>query len=468
MLNVGYFRQGFAIGVTMFLRRVLPAAIAMLMLRVCMVAYGVQMNEAYVALLIITGLLAVILFPPLNGDEFHIAESSWGKALSTVLSWISLFATLLFLAYVTKTSEIYSRAVLISWFVFTPIMILAGRMLLSAVMSQLLVSSRSKRHAIIAGVNPIALSLAHQILDTPDFGMVVDGFFEDRSRERLGVDGQLSIQGTLSDLPDYVRRNRTDIIFIAMPIKNVQRVTELLDDLHDTTASIYFVPDVHVFDLIQCRTVSINGIPAVALCETPFYGLRGLTKRAFDIAISLFALIVLSPILIGTAIAIKWTSPGSLFFKQRRYGLDGREIVVYKFRTMKVSEDEGEVRQATRNDERLTPIGGFLRRHSIDELPQFINVLQGRMSIVGPRPHAVTHNEEYRKVIKGYMVRHKVAPGITGLAQVNGFRGETETVEKMQQRVELDLEYLRRWSLGLDMRIIVKTAKTVFSDRAAY
>jgi putative colanic acid biosysnthesis UDP-glucose lipid carrier transferase len=468
MLNVGYFRQGFAIGVTMFIRRLLPAVTAMLMLRVCMVAFGVPMTEAYVALLIITGLLAVILFPPLNGDEFHTAESGWGRAISTLFSWLSLFATLLFLAYVTKTSERYSRAVLISWLVFTPIMILAGRMLLAAIMSHLLVSSRSKRHAIIAGVNPIALSLAHQILDTPDFGLVVDGFFEDRSRERLGVDGKLSIRGSLSELPDFVRRNRTDIIFIAMPIKNVQRVTELLDDLHDTTASVYFVPDVHVFDLIQCRTVNINGIPAVALCETPFYGLRGVTKRAFDIAISLFALVVLSPIFIGTAIAIKLTSDGSVFFKQRRYGLDGREIVVYKFRTMKVSEDEGTVRQATRNDTRLTPIGGFLRRHSIDELPQFFNVLQGRMSIVGPRPHAVTHNEEYRKIIKGYMVRHKVAPGITGLAQINGLRGETESVEKMQQRVELDLEYLRRWSLGLDMRIIVKTAKAVFSDRTAY
>ena len=468
MLNVGYFRQGFALGVTMFIRRLLPAVVAMVMLRVCMVAYGVQVTEAYVALLIITGLLAVILFPPVNGDEFHVAESGWGKAISTVLSWVSLFATLLFLAYVTKTSETYSRAVLISWFVFTPFMILAGRMLLSALVSHLLASSRSKRHAVIAGVNPIALSLADQIIERPDFGLVVDGFFEDRSRERLGVDGTTSIRGPLSKLPDYVRNNRTDIIFIAMPIKNVKRVTELLDDLNDTTASIYFVPDIHVFDLIQCRTVNINGIPAVALCETPFYGLRGVTKRAFDIGISLFALTVLSPIIVGTAIAIKLTSPGSVFFKQRRYGLDGREIVVYKFRTMKVSEDADEVRQATKGDPRLTPIGGFLRRHSIDELPQFFNVLQGRMSIVGPRPHAVAHNEEYRKIIKGYMVRHKVAPGITGLAQVNGLRGETETVEKMQQRVELDLEYLRRWSLGLDMRIIAKTAKTIFSDRAAY
>jgi putative colanic acid biosynthesis UDP-glucose lipid carrier transferase len=165
---------------------------------------------------------------------------------------------------------------------------------------------------------------------------------------------------------------------------------------------------------------------------------------------------------------VKATSRGSIVFKQRRYGLDGREILVYKFRTMQVSEDGSEVRQATKEDKRLTPVGGFLRRYSIDELPQFVNVLQGRMSIVGPRPHAVAHNEEFRKVIKGYMVRHKVAPGITGLAQVSGYRGETDTVEKMRRRIELDLEYLRHWSLALDVRIIFKTIALVFSDKAAY
>ena len=298
--------------------------------------------------------------------------------------------------------------------------------------------------------------------------MVMDGFFEDRSRERLGVGGDLAILGGLIDLPDYVRKNKTDIIFIAIPIKNVQRVTELLDELHDTTASIYFVPDVFVFDLIQCRTVDIKGIPAVALCETPFYGFHGVAKRTFDYTIAVLGMILTSPIMIITAILIKLTSKGSVIFKQRRYGLDGREIVVYKFRTMTVAEDHGEIRQATKNDKRLTPIGGFLRRYSIDELPQLINVLQGCMSIVGPRPHAVAHNEEYRKVIKGYMVRHKVTPGITGLAQVSGFRGETETVEKMKKRIALDLDYLRNWSIALDMRIILKTIALVFRDSEAY
>lgn len=468
MLSVGYFRQGFAIGVMMLIRRILPAIIALLMLRLSMRTYDVPMDEAYVMLLIVAALLAFILFPLRTADEFHVDESFWGTAISTALSWASLFAILLFLAYVSKSSATFSRRALITWFLLTPFTILAGQVFLSAVVSRLMISSKSERHAIIAGVNPIALSLANKISETPNFGMIIDGFFEDRSRERLGVDPAISILGDLKSLPDYVRKNKTDIIFIAVPIKNVQRVTELLDELHDTTASIYFIPDVFVFDLIQCRTVDIKGIPAVALCETPFYGFRGVSKRTFDYIIALLALILVSPIMIITAILIKLTSKGSIIFKQRRYGLDGHEIVVYKFRSMTVAEDSGEIRQATKHDDRLTPIGGFLRRYSIDELPQLINVLQGRMSIVGPRPHAVAHNEEYRKLIKGYMVRHKVTPGITGLAQVSGFRGETETVDKMRKRIALDLDYLRNWSIALDMRIMLKTIALVFADKKAY
>lgn len=468
MLNVGYFKQGIVIGILMLIRRILPAAIAILTLRLGMKYYGVPLNDPYIMLLIITALLAFILFPLRASNEFYGDESFWGTAMSIVLSWASLFAILLFLGYITKSSATFSRLALITWFLITPIAILAGEQILSVSISHLLVSAKSKRRAVIAGVNEIALSLASNIWNTPKFGIVIDGFFEDRSRDRLGVEATIDILGPLRKLPDYVRRKKTDIIFIAIPIKNVQRVTQLLDELHDTTASIYFIPDVFVFDLIQCRSIDIKGIPAVALCETPFYGLRGLSKRAFDYVVATAALVLVSPVMLATAALIKLTSKGSIIFKQRRYGLDGREIIVYKFRTMSVAEDAEVIRQATKNDSRLTPIGGFLRRYSIDELPQLINVLQGRMSIVGPRPHAVAHNEEYRKLIKGYMVRHKVTPGITGLAQVNGYRGETETVEKMQKRIEMDLDYLRNWSIALDIRILLKTASLVLWDNKAY
>jgi putative colanic acid biosynthesis UDP-glucose lipid carrier transferase len=221
-------------------------------------------------------------------------------------------------------------------------------------------------------------------------------------------------------------------------------------------------------DLIQARIDDIDGMPIVAVCETPFSGYDGFVKGLSDFIFASLILCIISPILILLGIGVKLSSPGPVLFKQRRYGLDGHEIVVYKFRSMTVTEDGEKVTQAKVNDIRVTRFGKFIRKTSLDELPQFINVLQGRMSIVGPRPHAISHNEMYRKLIKGYMVRHKVKPGITGWAQVNGFRGETETVESMKARIDYDIDYLKRWSLGLDIKIILKTVLLVFKDSKAY
>jgi len=224
-----------------------------------------------------------------------------------------------------------------------------------------------------------------------------------------------------------------------------------------------------LFDLIQSRTGELLGIPVVALCETPFCGYRGVVKRITDILLSAVLVVLASPLMFAIAVAIALSSPGPVIFKQRRYGLDGEEIIVYKFRTMTVVEDGASVVQARREDSRITPVGRFLRRHSLDELPQLFNVLQGRMSLVGPRPHAVAHNEEYRKLIKGYMMRHKVPPGITGLAQVKGFRGETARVEDMRARVECDLEYVRNWTPLLDIKILALTAiRLLREDEKAY
>ena len=274
--------------------------------------------------------------------------------------------------------------------------------------------------------------------------------------------------GRLNELPQFVREKDIQLIYLSLPMASQPRILQVLDELKDTTASIFFVPDMFVTDLIQGRTGSVCGMPVISVCETPFTGSNGLVKRLSDIVLSVLILLLISPILLVVAAAVKLGSPGPVIFRQRRYGLDGKQIVVYKFRSMTVTEDGASVQQATKNDSRITPLGAILRKTSIDELPQFINVLQGRMSIVGPRPHAVAHNEMYRKLIKGYMVRHKVKPGITGWAQVNGFRGETETLDKMQGRIDHDLDYLRNWSLWLDLYIIFKTVRLVLRDQQAY
>ena len=251
-------------------------------------------------------------------------------------------------------------------------------------------------------------------------------------------------------------------------MRQVQRVVDLLDELRDTTASIYFVPDIFVMDLIQSRTADISGVPIVAMCETPFHGSRGLVKRLMDVGLGIIFLVLLSPVFLLISLLIKLTSRGPVIFRQRRYGLDGQIIDVHKFRTMAVTEDGPVIQQATRDDRRVTAFGRILRRYSLDELPQLFDVLRGKMSLVGPRPHAVAHNEEYRRLIKGYMVRHKVLPGITGLAQVNGCRGETTRLEDMKARIEYDLDYLRHWTPALDLRILLQTAIQVLHDRKAY
>jgi putative colanic acid biosynthesis UDP-glucose lipid carrier transferase len=284
----------------------------------------------------------------------------------------------------------------------------------------------------------------------------------------MGLDQTSGFRGRLSDLPAYVKKQNISAIFIALPMASQPRILQLLESLYDTTASVYFVPHIFVYDAIQARIDDVDGLPVVAVCESPFYGVSGMTKRLEDLVLGTLIVLLISPLLLVLAIGVKLSSPGPILFKQRRYGLDGKDIIVYKFRSMRVMEDGDVIRQARRSDPRTTPFGAFLRRTSLDELPQFINVLQGRMSIVGPRPHAIAHNEMYRTLIRGYMVRHKVKPGITGLAQVHGLRGETETVEKMKARVEYDLEYLRHWSLQLDLAIIVKTILVVIGTRNAY
>jgi len=321
---------------------------------------------------------------------------------------------------------------------------------------------------VFAGYNDSSLALARRVETNPTLCLKVHGFFDDRSEDRLGMVSDTKLLGKLTEVAKYVKDNRIDLIFVSLPIRHLKRVMDLLDDLRDTTASIYYVPDIFVFDLIQARSVQIEGVPVVAMCETPFYGYRGVTKRLLDVAISGAALLFLSPVLLATAAVVKLSSPGPVIFRQRRYGLDGQEIMVYKFRSMKVTEDGTVIKQASKSDPRITRVGAFIRRTSLDELPQLINVLQGRMSLVGPRPHAVAHNEEYRKLIKGYMIRHKVLPGITGLAQVNGCRGETTRLEEMEARVNYDLDYLRHWTPMLDIKILFMTAMKIFKDDKAY
>ncbi|WP_338758393.1 undecaprenyl-phosphate glucose phosphotransferase [Massilia sp. METH4] len=385
----------------------------------------------------------------------------------TVVGWVATALILLALGSVSGLSYHYDEKVVLTWFIATPVLILISHL---AARKFGLDPGRPNdiRSVLIVGANDVGIKFARTIERYPNLFMQVRGFFDDRAAERRPEELQHPILGKMCDVAAFVRENNIKMIFVSQPISAQPRIRRLLDELQDTTASVYFLPDIYVFDLMQARFDNVGGMPVIAVCESPFTGFNSLIKRISDIVIATIIQIMLLPVMLVIALAVKLTSPGPVIFRQRRYGLYGEEIIVYKFRSMTVVEDGAAVVQARKNDQRLTKVGAFLRKTSLDELPQFFNVIQGRMSIVGPRPHAVAHNEQYRKLIKGYMLRHKAKPGITGWAQVNGFRGETETLDKMEARIRYDLDYLRNWSFWLDLWIIVKTVKVVFARQNAY
>jgi putative colanic acid biosynthesis UDP-glucose lipid carrier transferase len=460
-----------------FLRIVLVPSVAIASLVASTSLLEVKFTEPYVALAIIAALLTLLVMARDAVQQANLVGAH-GFALAGRIGvgWFVVVGVLLLLGYATKSSEIFSRRALFLWFLATPPILVAASIGVQQWLRALLVSSRYTRTAVIVGTTKMALELARTLQRRPELGLKLRCVFVDERSGDLPLDdatksAMRTIAGTEiragRGVSEYVNARRIDVVFIAREA-HAPGVREMCDELRNTTSSVYLIPDVSLYDLMQARVGDVDGIPVIALCESPLHGGRGAVKRMTDIVLATLLLIVAAPVMLLIAIAIKLDSPGRVIFKQDRYGLDGERIVVYKFRTMTVSENGPVIEQAKRNDARVTRVGRILRRTSLDELPQLINVLQGRMSLVGPRPHAVAHNEEYRKLIAGYMVRHKVTPGITGLAQVSGCRGETSTLDDMRRRVQYDLEYLRHWCWLLDIKIMLRTLVLIVRDKRAY
>lgn len=387
-----------------------------------------------------------------------------------LINWLCTAPAVLGLGLLTKYNAEFSYISKLLWLVVTPAAMGSCRVVMRMVLRQLRRRGFNIRRFAICGVNPLAVQLASNIQKSPELGLEFVGFYDDRPNRRtkkeLGEERPHA--GTLPRLVEVAKSGVVDIVFITFPMRAEERIRRFLQELSDTTASVYIVPDFFVFQLLHARWSQIDGLPIVSVFETPISGIDGVLKRGFDIAVGGIAFALLALPMAAIALAVKLSSPGPVFFRQRRYGIDGEEIKVWKFRSMRVCEDGDTVRQAGRDDDRITPVGRFLRKSSLDELPQLFNVLGGSMSLVGPRPHATAHNEQYRSLIDGYMLRHKVKPGITGLAQVNGWRGETETLEKMERRIEFDHRYIREWSLWMDVRILAQTAWVVLRQENAY
>jgi putative colanic acid biosysnthesis UDP-glucose lipid carrier transferase len=361
---------------------------------------------------------------------------------------------------------------MIAWYFLGGLLILCTHMTVRSILESFGKLGFGTRRTAIVGANKLGLEVAHNAKSSSDSGMSIIGFFDDRGngleegRRAALSEGTPEFLGDTRELVQRIQAGDIDTVLVTLPMRAEKRIQALLDELGNTTASVYIVPDFYVFELLHSRWSHVGGLPVVSVFESPIYGVDGWLKRALDLSLSLVGVVLVSPILLVCAILIKLTSQGPIFFRQKRYGLDGREILVWKFRSMFTCDNGPVVKQATKDDPRITPIGRILRKTSIDELPQLFNVIEGNMSLVGPRPHATAHNEHFRKLIRGYMMRHKVKPGITGLAQVEGSRGETDTTEKMEQRISLDHRYIRDWSVWMDIKIIFRTFFVVLKQDA--
>lgn len=385
---------------------------------------------------------------------------------SVIAGCIFLFVSLAVAGALLKVNHVFSRIIVGQWFLTWVGLLIVTRVAMRFVLRLVRRNGRNTRRAVIVGAGDTGRQISEAIAKQPGLGLRVLGLFDDSKIEP--VNG-LPVLGSTKDALEYVNTMKVDLVYIALPMRKEKKIKRLVSALSDTTASVYIAPDMFSYGmLLSGQTDYLGGTPTIALWESPFHGVSSVIKRLSDIVLSSFILLLISPLMLGIALAVKLSSRGPVFFVQWRYGLNGEPIRVFKFRTMRVIEDGYEFVQATKDDPRVTRVGAFLRKTSLDELPQFINVLLGTMSVVGPRPHAVAMNEEYRKLISGYMLRHKIKPGITGLAQINGFRGETDTVDKMEGRVRFDLEYIRKWSLLLDLIIIGKTIRHCVSSSEAY
>lgn len=434
--------------------------------------YGSQYSFLYFVL----GLIANLSFSFVS-ELFWLYRSWRAGALKemlfyALLSWVlALFPVLMFVFF-AKVAEDISRVVLGVWIISTVVLLCGWRIIFRFLLFQLRKQGRNTRSVGIIGLSESGCRLARQIMDHPETGYDLKGIFDDRSKEnapeRMNRDFAHLIEGDVNAGVRRAQSGEFEVLFIGLPFTAKSRIEHILRLLGDTTVDVHLIQDFFIHNLLHARIGQVGSLQTVSVYDTPMRGGWSMLKRMEDLILSILILSLIALPMLLIAIGVKLSSRGPVIFAQDRYGLDGRKIKVWKFRTMRVTENGAKVVQATKNDPRITPFGGFLRRTSLDELPQFLNVLQGTMSIVGPRPHAVSHNEEYRKQIEYYMLRHKIKPGITGWAQINGWRGETDTLDKMKMRIQYDLDYIRNWSLWMDFRIILATLFKGFIDKKAY
>jgi putative colanic acid biosynthesis UDP-glucose lipid carrier transferase len=453
-----------------WLHRILDIAVPLAILYLIATLYDVPWHERYGIMGLIGG-LSLTFFNQATGVYNGWRGRSLIAGCNKVLkAWGLTWMFLIVLAFLLKDAENYSRVTVTLWALITPFALFGYRFFIRLGLAHLRVRGWNTKRIAIIGAGVLGQRIAKTLQGSTMLGYNPVAFYDDDPNKAGRLAEGVPVVGAIEELlSSRGLQNRYDEIYIALPMRAEYRIKEILNALADSSITVKFIPDFFSFDLLHSHLIDLGGIPIISVYDSPLNSAaNAMLKRLEDVVISTLIVILISPLLLAIAIAIKTTSKGPVIFKQRRYGIYGEEITVLKFRSMTVCDDGAEIAQAKKNDARITKVGAFLRRTSLDELPQFFNVIGGSMSIVGPRPHACAHNEQYRKLIPKYMLRHMVRPGITGWAQIHGWRGETDTLEKMEKRVEFDLHYIDNWSLWMDLRIIVLTFVKGFVHQNAY
>ena len=402
-------------------------------------------------------------------SEFYrsITERTNSKHITKiVLIWLITCALVLLWGFVVGETDKFARSVIGLWFALTPVVLIAWHLMIRMAVASIRANSASD--VVVFGAGEVGERFTREVQQSPWLGYKIAGFFDDKRAEGDHVAG-MPVLGSIADGIELAKKSQWRKAYIALPLKAQDKIQNIIDQLADSAVDIELIPDIFGFELINAKISQIGSLPVIALQASPISGYNAALKRLMDVVVSATILSITSPVLLAIALAIKIENPSlPIIFKQRRCGLNGKEVIVWKFRTMTVLEDGDRVEQAKQNDSRTTKLGKFLRRLSLDELPQLINVISGSMSLVGPRPHAITHAKNFRRVAPTYMRRHLVKPGITGWMQINGMRGEVDSDSIIHKRAELDLYYVQNWSLWLDIKIMALTALREFGNKKAY
>lgn len=437
-------------------------------------AYIIRFDQIIMPSSYLAALFIGLIMTPAMFSFFNIYASVRGesflKHIMTLTQAVCVMGLMMAgLSFFTKSGDTYSRTWFLLWMGLALALSILCRCSILLFLRFMRARGLNERRVVILGADELGIKLAGTVQQALWTGYRIVEFMDDHAENKPSTIHGLTVKQTPNNLSQYLLDQAIEEIWLALPLQAEARVKQVLHELRHQTITTRLVLDIFGMDLLNHSITDVAGFPVLNIRSTPMTGLNRLVKAVEDRFLAALIVLLISPFLLLITLGVKLSSRGPVFFKQHRLGWDGRIIKVYKFRTMYVhKEHDGKVTQATANDQRITPFGRFLRKTSLDELPQFINVLQGRMSIVGPRPHALAHNEFYKDSIHTYMQRHRVKPGITGWAQVNGWRGETDTLTKMQKRVEYDLYYINNWSLGFDLQIILLTLFRGFINPNAY